>query len=154
MSAARRLGKELQEIRTQSLKVFRDIQVDEANILVWTGLMLPDTSPYNKGAFKVRLTFPAEFPFKPPKITFLTKIYHPNIDEKGQVCLALILPENWKPATRTDQVLQALMVLVNEPEPEHSLRNDIGEEYIKDRKKFLKNAEDFTRKHAEKRPSD
>lgn len=51
----------------------------------------------------MKIDFPAEYPFKPPKITFQTKIYHPNIDEKGQVCLPIISPENWKPATRTDQ---------------------------------------------------
>jgi len=62
-----------------------------------------ENAPYNKGAFRIRIDFPAEYPFKPPKITFLTKIYHPNIDEKGQVCLPIISPENWKPATRTDQ---------------------------------------------------
>jgi len=37
------------------------------------------------------------------QITFKTKIYHPNIDEKGQVCLPIISPENWKPAIRTDK---------------------------------------------------
>lgn len=62
-----------------------------------------DREPYNKGAFEVNINFPAEYPFKPPKITFNTKIYHPNIDEKGHVCLALVSAENWKPATRTEQ---------------------------------------------------
>jgi ubiquitin-protein ligase len=62
-----------------------------------------DSPPYNKGAFKVEISFPAEYPFKPPKVNFKTKIYHPNIDEKGQVCLPIISPENWKPATKTDQ---------------------------------------------------
>ena len=65
--------------------------------------ILQENPPYNKGAFKVQIDFPAEYPFKPPKITFLTKIYHPNIDEKGQVCLPIISAENWKPATKTDQ---------------------------------------------------
>jgi Ubiquitin-conjugating enzyme len=59
--------------------------------------------PYNKGAFRIEIVFPAEYPFKPPKICFKTKIYHPNIDEKGQVCLPIISAENWKPATKTDQ---------------------------------------------------
>ncbi|KAG0415878.1 hypothetical protein HPB47_006942 [Ixodes persulcatus] len=212
--------------------------------------------PYNRGAFRIEINFPAEYPFKPPKITFRTKIYHPNIDEKGQVCLPIISPDNWKPATKTDQapadlrakgvyasgviagrtssrrdstscpesnpglpdhtavhsegrphspsrdlavppksrrrpeeceracavnhfsvlvivtkgdytlratrlarrraagteVIQALIALVNDPEPEHPLRADLAEEYSKDRKKFLKNAEDFTKKHSEKRP--
>ena len=92
------------------------------------------------------------------------------------MCLPIISAENWKPATKTDQgkvffelslfllpqisftiitnlfaVVQALIALVNDPEPEHPLRADLAEEFLKDRKKFLKNAEEFTKKHAEKR---
>ncbi|KAH6933743.1 hypothetical protein HPB50_017709 [Hyalomma asiaticum] len=55
---------------------------------------------------------------------------------------------------RRQRVIQALIALVNDPEPEHPLRADLAEEYSKDRKKFLKNAEDFTKKHSEKRPPD
>lgn len=73
---------------------------------------------------------------------------------QGQVCLPIVSVENWKPATKTDQVIQALVALVNEPEPEHPLRTDLAEEYTRDRKKFFKNAEDFTKKFSEKRPSD
>ncbi|ERL93059.1 hypothetical protein D910_10361 [Dendroctonus ponderosae] len=96
-------SEELGDIRNSGLKFFRDIQVDETNILTWQGLIVPDSPPYNKGAFKIEINFPAEYPFKPPKINFKTKIYHPNIDEKGQVCLPIISAENWKPATKTDQ---------------------------------------------------
>lgn len=52
------------------------------------------------------------------------------------------------------QVIQALVALVNDPEPEHPLRADLAEEYLKDRKKFIKNAEEFVKKHSEKRPAD
>jgi len=152
MAATRRLTKELQDIQASNSKQFRDIKVDEANILQWQGLLVPENPPYNKGAFRIEITFPAEYPFKPPKILFRTKIYHPNIDEKGQVCLPIIQPENWKPATKTDQVVQSLLDLISEPEPEHPLRAEIAEEYTKDRKKFLKNAEEFTKKNSEKRP--
>jgi len=140
-----------------------------------------ENPPYNKGAFRIEINFPAEYPFKPPKINFKTKIYHPNIDEKGQVCLPIISAENWKPATKADQgiidlfklfslyngiikklyfnvfifsVIQALIALVNDPEPEHPLRAELAEEYLKDRKKFFKNAEDYAKKFGEKRPSD
>merc|ERR1712242_428034 len=154
MAATRRLQKELQDIRTAGLKSFRDIVVDESNILQWQGLLVPDAPPFNKGAFRIEIVFPAEYPFKPPKINFKTKIYHPNVDEKGQICLPIISVENWKPATKTDQVIQALVALINEPEPDHPLRGDLAEEYRKDKKKFMKNAEDYTKKHGEKRPSD
>lgn len=120
------------------MKNFRNILVDETNILTWQGLIVPvssykssssllnnllsvriscvilffkDNPPYDKGAFRIEITFPAEYPFKPPKITFKTKIYHPNIDEKGQVCLPVISAENWKPATKTDQGTGSLLEL-------------------------------------------
>ena len=51
-------------------------------------------------------------------------------------------------------VIQSLIALVNDPEPEHPLRADLAEEYTKDKKKFNKNAEDFTKKHSEKRPNE
>ena len=114
--------KELEEIRKCGMKNFRNIQVDEANLLTWQGLIVPDNSSYDKGAFRIEINFPAEYPFKPPKITLKTKIYHPNIDEKGQVCLPVISAENWKPATKTDQVIQSLTALANDPQPEHPLR--------------------------------
>lgn len=48
-------------------------------------------------------------------------------------------------------MIQALIALVNDPEPEHPLRADLAEEFQRDRRKFLKNAEEYTKKHAEKR---
>lgn len=121
-------SQELEEIRRSGMKNFRNIQVEESNLLSWQGLIVPvsvfwslchlfssflykpffftlfqDNPPYDKGAFRIEIIFPTEYPFKPPKITFKTKIYHPNIDEKGQVCLSVISAENWKPATKTDQ---------------------------------------------------
>ena len=53
--------------------------------------------------------------------------------------MPIISVENWKPATKTDQVIQALVALINEPEPDHPLRGDLAEEYRKDKKKFMKN---------------
>jgi len=153
-AATRRLQKELGDLKAseQLQRVFRNIEVDDSNLLLWQGLIVPDVAPYNKGAFKIRIEFPVEYPFKPPKITFTTKIYHPNVDEKGQVCLPIIATDNWKPATKTDQVIQALVSLINEPEPEHPLRAELAQEFQQDRKKFTKNAEEFTKKYAEKRP--
>ncbi|XP_058472553.1 ubiquitin-conjugating enzyme E2 L3-like [Solea solea] len=154
MSATNRLKKELAEIHKGGQKNFCNIQVDESNTLLWQALIVPDRPPYDKGAFKIEIIFPTEYPFKPPKITFKTKIYHPNIDDKGQVCLPIISADNWKPATKTSQVIQSLINLVNSPEPEHPLRADLAEEYTKDHAKFLKNADDFTKRHSEKRPVD
>ncbi|XP_032251677.1 ubiquitin-conjugating enzyme E2 L3-like [Phoca vitulina] len=154
IAASRRLMQELEEIHKCGMRNFRNIQVDEANLLTWRGLIVPDNPPYDKGAFRIEINFPAEYPFQPPKTTFKTKTYHPNIDEKGQVCLPVISAENWKPATKTDHVIQSLTALVNDPQPEHPLRAALAEEYSQDRKKFCKNAEEVTEKYGEQRPVD
>ena len=80
--------------------------------LVYLFHVFQTAAPYNKGAFKIELSFPAEYPFKPPKITFKTKIYHPNIDEKGQMCLPIISPDRWKPATKADQGIFCCTIIV------------------------------------------
>ena len=80
-------------------------------------------------------------------------IYHSYLYAPNDVVLA-----EWTlPLTRTHThtpVIQALVALVHEPEPEHPLRGDLAEEFTKDRAKFNKNALEFTRQHAEKRPAD
>ncbi|KAJ2604868.1 Ubiquitin-conjugating enzyme E2 2, partial [Coemansia sp. RSA 1694] len=57
----------------------------------------PGDSPYSGGVFFLDIHFPQEYPFKPPKIIFRTRIYHCNINSQGQICLD-ILKDNWSPA--------------------------------------------------------
>uniref|UniRef100_A0A1B6M388 Ubiquitin-conjugating enzyme E2-18 kDa n=1 Tax=Graphocephala atropunctata TaxID=36148 RepID=A0A1B6M388_9HEMI len=145
-----RIQKELSQIRNSNDK-FKNVQVEDSDMFVWNGVLYPINPPYNRGAFKIKMVFPKEYPFKPPTLQFITKIYHPNIDEDGAVCLSIVNPEMWKPATKVTNIVEALVQLIDEPEPDHPLRADIAELYIKDRKKFLKNADEFTRKNGEKR---
>uniref|UniRef100_A0A670YRQ2 UBC core domain-containing protein n=1 Tax=Pseudonaja textilis TaxID=8673 RepID=A0A670YRQ2_PSETE len=102
-SAIKRAAKELAAIKKLGWKCFQDIQADVTNILLWKGLLVPDNPPYNKGAFWIEIEFPQEYPFKPPTITFKTKIYHPNVDEMGKCCLPIISAKNWKLNTKIDQ---------------------------------------------------
>ena len=60
-------------------------------------LTLQGDSPYAGGVFFLSITFPTDYPFKPPKVSFTTKIYHPNINANGSICLD-ILRDQWSPA--------------------------------------------------------
>ena len=60
-------------------------------------LALQSDSPYSGGVFFLAIQFPTDYPFKPPKVNFTTRIYHPNINSNGSICLD-ILRDQWSPA--------------------------------------------------------
>ena len=60
-------------------------------------IMGPEDSPYSGGVFFLNIHFPADYPFKPPKVSFTTRIYHCNINANGGICLD-ILKDQWSPA--------------------------------------------------------
>ncbi|XP_038620610.1 ubiquitin/ISG15-conjugating enzyme E2 L6 [Tachyglossus aculeatus] len=153
MAASKRVAQELEDLQNAPPRYLRDLFSDDANVLLWHGLLLPDTPPYNLRAFKVKINFPPEYPFKPPKVAFATKIYHPNVGENGQVCLSLISSENWKPSTKTSQVLEALVSLLNRPELGQPLRAELADQLAKNPELFQKKAKEFTLSFGEKRPA-
>ena len=72
----------------------------------------PEKTPYEHGGFRVKLTFGPEFPVSPPKGYFLTKIFHPNISERGEICLNT-LKRDWDPSDwRIDKIMQTIRCLM------------------------------------------
>ncbi|XP_009201305.1 ubiquitin-conjugating enzyme E2 D4 isoform X6 [Papio anubis] len=67
-------------------------------------IMGPNDSPYQGGVFFLTIHFPTDYPFKPPKVAFTTKIYHPNINSNGSICLD-ILRSQWSPALTVSKAL-------------------------------------------------
>jgi ubiquitin-conjugating enzyme E2 D/E len=64
--------------------------------------------------FNFNLTFPVEYPFKPPTVKFLTMIYHPNIKKSGEICADMI-QENWGPTLNIRAVANILKDLLENP---------------------------------------
>lgn len=71
------------------------------------------------GTFKLLLTLPTNYPFKPPVLSFQTKIYHPNVtnDDKGSMCLGILRSDQWKPSCKILAVLEMARGLLMEPNP-------------------------------------
>ncbi len=111
-------------------------------------IFAPDDSPYAGGVFKLHVLFPVDYPYHPPKIRFITKIYHPNINNSGGICLD-ILKDQWSPALTISKVLLSICILMNAPNPDDPLNGDIASLYVEDRAAYDEKARYYTRKYAQ-----
>ena len=107
----------------------------------------PTETPYEGGIFKLKILYPADYPFKPPKITFETRIYHPNINANGGICLD-ILKDQWSPALNITKVLLSICSLLDEPNPDDPLMPEIAQLFKSNRAEFNRIAREHTIQYA------
>lgn len=107
----------------------------------------PEQSAYENGVFRLELFLPDEYPMEPPKVRFLTKIYHPNIDRLGRICLD-VLKTNWSPALQIRTVLLSIQALLATPNPNDPLANDVAHDWIEDEKAAIAKAKEWTTLYA------
>ena len=144
MSTQQRIIKELEMMRNDppancSAGLLRDNDYYE-----WEGTIIgPSGSPYEGGVFHMKITFPIDYPFKPPSCVFTTKIYHPNINSSGGICLD-ILKENWSPALTMTKVLLSICSLMDDPNPDDPLVPSIARLYKENREKYNQEARHWT----------
>ena len=121
---------------------------NQSDLYHWQAtIMGPEDSPYHGGVFFLNIHFPTDYPFKPPKVQFITRIYHCNINSNGSICLD-ILKEQWSPALTISKVLLSISSLLCDPNPKDPLVPEIAEKYNKDRAGHDQVAKEWTRKYA------
>ncbi|KAK8067036.1 ubiquitin-conjugating enzyme E2 [Apiospora hydei] len=107
----------------------------------------PPQSPYRTGIFQLRVVYGPNYPRVPMEITFLTKIYHPNIDHAGKICLGM-LGKDWSAMWSTREVVLCTMALLSDPYPEDAFVPEVASLYLRDRDLYEKNAATYTEKYA------
>ncbi|KJH52931.1 ubiquitin--protein ligase [Dictyocaulus viviparus] len=125
--ALRALAMELKNIESQPLEGFT-ISVSDDNLFVWTvGIYGPPNTLYQGGYFKAVIRFPPNYPYSPPSMKFLTKVWHPNVYENGDLCISILHPpvddphsgelpcERWNPTQSVRTILLSVISLLNEP---------------------------------------
>ena len=142
----KRIQVELKHIMENPIKGVNVIP-NEDDVLLWVvKIQGPSTSPYDKGTFIIHIVFTSDFPFKPPQILFKTKIYHPNFDSAGNVCLSLL--NDWKPASRISLVITAILQLLQSPNLDDPIAQEPAELYRTNKDEFIKVAKEWTKKYS------
>jgi len=145
--ALKRIKKELQDLNKDPPAQCSAGPVQD-DLFHWQAtIMGPTESPYQGGVFFLNIHFPTDYPFKPPKISFSTRIYHPNINSNGSICLD-ILRSQWSPALTVSKVLLSICSLLNDPNPEDPLVPEIARVFKQDPKKYESTAKEWTIKYA------
>lgn len=109
----------------------------------------PEDSPYSGGLFEINIKFADSYPMKPPKITFLSEIYHPNI-KGSSICLSTLKNESWSPALMLNKVLMSLQALLADPNPDDPLDPDSANEFKTNKVRFIEKAVEITKRATDK----
>jgi len=148
MTTIKRINADLNEILKNPPANCSAGPTDDNNIYEWQAtIMGPRDTPYQDGIFYLSIIFPSEYPFKPPIVKFITKIYHCNINSKGSICLD-ILKNEWSPALTISKLLLSICSLMTDPNPDDPLVTEIADLYTNNRTLHDQKARSYTITHA------
>lgn len=127
-SAVRALAMEYKSLQEEPVEGFRVKLMNDENLFEWeVAIFGPPDTLYQGGYFKAHMKFPHDYPYSPPSIRFLTKVWHPNVYENGDLCISILHPpvddpqsgelpcERWNPTQNVRTILLSVISLLNEP---------------------------------------
>ncbi|GMY31146.1 ubiquitin-conjugating enzyme E2 11-like [Fagus crenata] len=143
MCSSRRILKEYESFQEDPPKGFQVKFVE--SLFHWKAIMIgPKTSPYAGGVFLLNIHFSDQYPLKAPTVTFQTKVYHPNIDQHGKLCLEPL----WSPAVTIFKILLIIYARFNDPDVDDPIDFKIARIYKTKRIRYEKKARVWTKKFA------
>ena len=108
----------------------------DTNIMLWQAVIFgPDDTPWEGGTFKLVLEFTEDYPNKAPQVRFLTKMFHPNIYNDGQICLD-ILQNQWSPIYDISAILTSIQSLLCDPNPASPANSEASRLYSENRREY------------------
>lgn len=148
MGTIKRIKNELKEMQFDPPANCSAGPINDDDIFKWQATIIgPEKSPYHGGIFNLQIEFPSDYPFKHPRVTFTTKIYHCNINSMGGICLD-ILKDNWSPALTISKVLLSICSLLDDANPNDPLMPEIANLLQKDKPRHDEIARSWTMRYA------
>ncbi|KAG2448397.1 hypothetical protein HYH02_006289 [Chlamydomonas schloesseri] len=139
-----RIQKELKEIERDTASGVT-VHLKNNSLQHLTGYVPgPKDTPYEGGLFAVEINLDNGYPFVPPKMRFITKVWHPNVSsQSGAICLD-ILKDQWSPALTLKTALLSLQALLSSPQPDDPQDAVVAKQYISDHETYKKTAKYWT----------
>ncbi|KAK7088792.1 probable ubiquitin-conjugating enzyme E2 7 [Littorina saxatilis] len=148
------LRKQLAELVKGGSEGFSAGLIDDDDVYKWEVVIYgpPDTL-YEGGYFKAHLNFPKEYPNRPPKMKFVSDMWHPNIDQEGNVCISILhepgddkygyeqASERWLPIHTVETILVSVISMLADPNDESPANVDAA-------KMWRAQADDFKKRVA------
>lgn len=149
MTSTRRLGKEARELAQESDMSWGSAEPEGDDLYKWSACVTgPEGTPYEGGLFNLQLTFPRNYPFKPPDVKFTTQMFHPSVKkDTGEIC-SDIIKGDWKPTHNVKYILMLIRQLLQNPASETPLEAEIGQLYLTNKEEFNMKAKEYTQKYA------
>ncbi|XWS51475.1 hypothetical protein CRYUN_Cryun12cG0179400 [Craigia yunnanensis] len=144
-----RVQKELQECSREKDSSGIRVSPKSDNLARLTGIIPgPLGTPYEGGSFEIDIALPDGYPFEPPKMKFVTKVWHPNISsQSGAICLD-ILKDQWSPALTLKTALLSVQALLSAPEPDDPQDAVVAQQYLREYQTFVGTARYWTESFA------
>ncbi|KAF7099273.1 hypothetical protein CFC21_100925 [Triticum aestivum] len=144
----RRIRKELKQLWMDPAAFCRPGATPVTDLFHWEVIIDgPHDSPYAGGTFPVDVAYPKDYPFKPIKLTFKTKVYHPNIGPEGKMALD-IFGRGWWPNLTIRTVLLSVVSVLYDPLLDLPVRHDAARLYKRERGLYDEKARRWTRRYA------
>lgn len=134
--------------RRRLMRDFKKLQEDppqgvsgaptENDIMMWNAVIFgPQDTPFEYGTFKLTLLFHEEYPNKPPRVRFVSNMFHPNIYADGGICLD-ILQNAWSPTYDVSAILTSIQSLLSDPNPNSPANSIAAQLYKENRREYEK----------------
>lgn len=146
--AQKRLQKDFSEVA--KLKNVKLVFPDPKNIQKFIVEISPNKGIWKDGIFQFNFDIPDDFPFERPHVTSITRIWHPNIEETGAICLN-ILRDNYTPAIDIAFLIVGLQFLFEEPNPESPLNQEAANQFKTDKLSFMNRVQQYIQKYCPKK---
>ncbi|CAL1535184.1 unnamed protein product [Lymnaea stagnalis] len=160
--AALLLSRQLKELNKSSVDGFSAGLIDDEDLFKWeTVIYGPPETLYEGGMFKAHLLFPKEYPHRPPKMKFVSEMWHPNIDQEGNVCISILhepgddkygyekAAERWLPVHTVETICISVISMLADPNDESPANVDAAKMWRENYEEFKKRVTRTVRRSVE-----